>query len=135
MHDLPNALEPAAALCTEAVAKALASVRIKHRANPDLAHMTNSAIAERVSGLTMPPRATHDDWWLVGRLLDEIDDTEFSVWFIPDTRRIGISKRERPTVAAPATAMNMPYYYDGLRKCWVDSLTGETVAGPAGEGP
>ena len=124
---------PSIDLCTEAVAKALASIRGKHRDNLDLAHMTNSAIAERVTGITMPPRQARDDWWLVGRVLDLIEDVEFSVWFVPEPRRIGISKRERPTVIAPATPMNMPYYYDGLRKRWIDSVTGEVVAGPADE--
>jgi hypothetical protein len=125
--------EPAPELCSEAVAKALASVRGKHRANPDLAHMTRSAIAERVSALTLPPRPARGDWWLVGRVLDEIDEVEFSVWFIPEERRIGITRREQPTVIAPATPLNMPYYYDGLRKRWIDSLTGEPVPGPDAE--
>ena len=132
MHD-PQA-GPAPELCTEAVAKALASVRGKHRANPDFAHMTRSAIAERVTALTLPPRPASGDWWLVGRVLDEIEDVEFSVWFIPGERRIGITRREQPTVIAPATPLNMPYYYDGLRKRWIDSLTGEIVPGPEAEG-
>ncbi|MDQ2651512.1 MAG: hypothetical protein M3Z20_00585 [Chloroflexota bacterium] len=130
MHD-PEA-GPAPDLCTEAVAKALASIRAKHRGNPDLAHMTRSAIAERVTALTMPPRPARGDWWLVGRVLDEIEDVEFSVWFIPEARRIGITRREQPTVIAPATPLHMPYYYDGLRKRWIDSLTGEVVPGPDG---
>lgn len=125
---------PAHDLCTEAVAKALASIRGKHRANPDLAHMTASAIAERVSALTLPPRPARGDWWLVGRVLDEIEDVEFSVWFIPEARRIGITRRERPVVIAPSTPLNMPYYYDGLRKRWIDSLTGAIVQGPDAEG-
>src|SRR5690349_9095476 len=54
MHDRQAA--PVPDVCTEAVAKALASVRANHRANPDLAHMTRSAIAERVTALTLPPR-------------------------------------------------------------------------------
>jgi hypothetical protein len=128
MHD-PQA-GPAPDLCTEAVAKALASVRSKHIANPDLAHMTRSAIVERVTALTLPPRPASANWWLVGRVLDEIDDVEFSVWFIPEERRIGITRRAQPTVIAPATPLNMPYYYDGLRKRWIDSLTGEIVPGP-----
>jgi hypothetical protein len=132
MHD-PQAA-PVPDVCTEAVAKALASVRANHRGNPDLAHMTRSAIAERVTALTLPPRPASGDWWLVGRVLDEIEDVEFSVWFIPEERRIGITRREKPTVIAPATPLNMPYYYDGLRKRWIDSLTGEIVPGPDAEG-
>ena len=91
MHDPQTA--PAPELCTEAVAKALASIRGKHRANHDLAHMTRGAIAERVTALTLPPRPASGDWWLVGRVLDEIEDVEFSVWFIPEERRIGITRR------------------------------------------
>ena len=132
MHD-PQVC-PASDVCSEAVAKALASIRARHRENPDLAHMTSSAISERVTALTLPPRPARDDWWLVGRVLDEIEDAEFSVWLIPAERRIGITRREQPTVVAPATPLHMPYYYDGLRKRWIDSLTGEVVAGPGAEG-
>ena len=132
MHD-PQVC-PASDVCSEAVAKALASIRARHRENPDHAHMTRSAISERVTALTLPPRPARDDWWLVGRVLDEIEDAEFSVWLIPAERRIGITRREQPTVVAPATPLHMPYYYDGLRKRWIDSLTGEVVAGPGAEG-
>ncbi|MCA9862924.1 MAG: hypothetical protein KC432_07885 [Thermomicrobiales bacterium] len=131
MHDLQSG--PASDVCTDAVARALASVRAKHRSNPDLAHMTGSAVAERVTALTLPPRPARGDWWLVGRVLDEIEEVEFSVWFIPATRRIGITRREQPTVIAPAAPLNMPCYYDGLRRNWIDSLTGEVVPGPDGE--
>ena len=72
MHD-PQVC-PASDVCSEAVAKALASIRARHRENPDLAHMTSSAISERVTALTLPPRPARDDWWLVGRVLDEIED-------------------------------------------------------------
>lgn len=79
-----------------AVVKAVASRRARHRANPANAQMTVSAIAERVTGMAVPPRAGRDQWWLVGRVLDDIDDAEYSVWFVPGSRRIGLSKRERP---------------------------------------
>lgn len=128
----PVADPPPAELCAEVVAKVVASLRLKRREDPANAHMTNSAIAERISGLTVPPRPAQDRWWLVGRVLDEIDDVEFSVWFIPETRRIGYTRRLQPTVVAPVTSLNMPYYYDGLRKRWIDSLTGEFVPGPGG---
>jgi hypothetical protein len=116
-----------------AVGKAVASRRARHRADPAQARLTASAIIERVTGITMPPRDGRDGWWLVGRVLDDIEDVEFSVWYIPETRRIGLSRRERPAVIAPSPPIGMPFYYDGLRRKWIDSLTGEVVAGPDGD--
>ncbi len=118
---------------TLAVVKAVAARRARHRADPERAGITASAIAERVTGITIPPRAGRDGWWLVGRVLDDLEDAEFSVWYIPSARRIGLSRRDRPTVIAPSPPANMPYYYDGLRRKWIDSLTGEVVAGPGGQ--
>ena len=119
---------------TLAVVKAVAARRARHRADPERAGLTASAIAERVTGITIPPRAGRDDWWLVGRVLDDLEDAEFSVWYVPAVRRIGLSRRDRPTVLAPSPPMNMPYYYDGLRRKWIDSVTGEVVAGPDEQG-
>lgn len=113
-----------------AVAKAVAARRIRHRGDPGQAGLTVSAIAERVTGITLPPRSGRHGWWLVGRVLDELADTEFSVWFMPGAGRIGISERPRPVVAAPAAPANIPYYYDGLRRKWIDALTGEVITGP-----
>jgi hypothetical protein len=113
-----------------AVVKAVAARRAMHRADPGCAGFTTGAIAERVTGITLPPRAGKDGWWLVGRVLDEIAEAEFSVWFMPASRRIGISRRERPAPAAPTPPIPTPYYYDGLRRKWIDSLTGEVVADP-----
>jgi hypothetical protein len=116
-----------------AVVKAVAARRDRHRRDPARAGLTKSAIAERVTGITLPPRAGRDDWWLVGRVLDDLEDVEFSVWFMPETRRIGLSRRERPTIIAPSPPTDIPYYYDGLRRKWIDSVTGEVVAGPGGQ--
>ena len=115
-----------------AVGKAIAARRSRHRADPARAGLSKSAIAERVTGITLPPRAGRDGWWLVGRVLDDLDDVEFSVWLMPEARRIGLSRRERPTVIAPTPPAGLPYYYDGLRRKWIDSATGEVVAGPGG---
>jgi len=111
-----------------AVVKAVAARRARHRGDPAQAGLTTSAIAERVTGLTLPPRRGRDGWWLVGRVLDELDDAEFSVWYVPEARRIGLSRRERPAVIAPEPTANSPYYYDGLRRKWIDAATGEIVA-------
>ena len=78
-----------------AVVKAVASRRARHRANPANAQMTASAIAERVTGIALPPRAGRDQWWLVGRVLDDIDDAEFSVWFVPESRRVSLALQPR----------------------------------------
>lgn len=115
-----------------AVVKAVAARRARHRADPERAGLTTSAIAERVTGITLPPRAGRDGWWLVGRVLDDLEDSEYSVWYVPDSHRIGLTRRERPTVIAPRPPIDMPYYYDGLRRKWIDSLTGDVVAGPGG---
>jgi len=67
---------------TVAVVKAIAARRALHRGDPAQAGLTKSAIAERVTGITLPPRSGRDGWWLVGRLLDDLDDAEFSVWYM-----------------------------------------------------
>ena len=126
---------PAVQDCIDVVVKAVAARRAKHRYDPACAGLTASAIAERVTGITLPVRAGRDGWWLVGRVLDEIEDAEFSVWCMPAARRIGISRREKPAVTAPAPPIPTPYYYDGLRRKWIDSLTGEVVADPNSSQP
>ncbi len=115
---------------TLAVAKAVAVRRARYRADPGHAALTAAAIAERVTGITMPPRAGRDGWWLIGRVLDELDDAEFSVWYMPGSRRIGQSRRDRPATIAPAPPSDIPYYYDGLRRKWIDALTGEVIPDP-----
>jgi hypothetical protein len=112
------------------VVKAVAARRARHRADPARAGLTASAIAERVTGITLPPRRGRDGWWRVGRVWDELEDAEFSVWYLPGSRRIGLSRRDRPAAVAPAPAAS-PYYYDGLRRKWIDAGTGEVVANPA----
>jgi hypothetical protein len=113
-----------------AVVKAVAARRARHRADPTHAGLTAAAIAERVMGITLPPRSGRDGWWLVGRVLDELVDAEFSVWYMPGPRRIGLSRRERPVIAAPAPLLDRPYYYDGLRRKWIDAATGAVIADP-----
>ena len=114
----------------EAVVKAVAARRARHRADPAQAGLTAGAIAERVTGITLPPRAGREGWWLVGRVLDELADAEFSVWYMPGPRRIGLSRRDRPVVAVPAPPLSQPYYYDGLRRKWIDAVTGAVIADP-----
>jgi hypothetical protein len=116
---------------TLAVVKAVAARRAGHRDDIERVALTTAAIAERVTGITLPPRRGRDGWWLVGRVLDELDDAELSVWYMPGTRRIGVSRRRRPVLTASAPAGASPYYYDGLRRKWIDARTGETVVDPA----
>jgi hypothetical protein len=113
-----------------AVAKAVAVRRARHRADPTHTGLTTAAIAERVTGITLPPRGGRDGWWLVGRVLDELVDAEFSVWYMPGPRRIGLSQRDRPGTSIPASPPDRPYYYDGLRRKWIDSATGATIVDP-----
>lgn len=113
-----------------AVVKAVAARRARHRGDPRHAGLTSAAIAEQVTGITLPPRAGRDGWWLVGRVLDEIEESEYSVWFMPPSRRIGVSRRERPALTTPTPPLHIPYYYDGLRRKWIDALTGEVIAAP-----
>ena len=115
---------------TEAVVKAVAARRARHRADPAHAGLTAGAIAERVTGVTVPPRSGRDGWWLVGRVLDEIAGAEFSVWYMPGPRRIGVSQRHRPVAVAPSPPLDRTYYYDGLRRKWIDAVTGAIVADP-----
>jgi hypothetical protein len=131
MHDPEPSVDESAL----AVAKAVAARRARHRADPAQDGLTANAIAERVTGITMPPRHGRGGWWLVGRVLDEIADAEFSVWFIPGVRRIGVSQRARPTAAMPVPPVNSPYYYDGLRRKWIDAATGEVIADPSAAAP
>ena len=114
----------------EAVVKAVAARRARHRADPAQSGLTAGAIAERVTGITLPPRGGRDGWWLVGRVLDEVADAEFSVWYMPGPRRIGLSRRDRPVVTAPTPPLDRPYYYDGLRRKWIDAATGAVIADP-----
>ena len=113
-----------------AVVKAVAARRARHRADPTHTGLTTAAIAERVTGITLPPRSGRDGWWLVGRVLDELMDAEFSVWYMPGPRRIGLSQRDRPVTSTPTTPLNRSYYYDGLRRKWIDAATGAAIADP-----
>jgi hypothetical protein len=117
-----------------AVVKAVAARRARHRADPDHTGLTTAAIAERVTGITLPPRGGRDGWWLVGRVLDELVDAEFSVWYMPGPRRIGLSQRDRPVTSLPTPPLDRPYYYDGLRRKWIDAATGAAFADPDAPG-
>jgi hypothetical protein len=117
-----------------AVVKAVAARRARHRADPTHTGLTTAAIAERVTGITLPPRVGRDGWWLVGRVLDELVDAEFSVWYMPGARRIGLSQRDRPVASPPAPPLDRPYYYDGLRRKWIDAVTGAAIADPNAPG-
>jgi hypothetical protein len=117
-----------------AVVKAIAARRARHRADPTHAGLTTAAIAERVTGITLPPRSGRDGWWLVGRVLDELADAEFSVWYMPGVRRIGLSRRDRSVASTPTSPVDRPYYYDGLRRKWIDATTGAAIADPNAPG-
>jgi hypothetical protein len=117
-----------------AVVKAIAARRARHRADPTHAGLTAAAIAERVTGITLPPRSGRDGWWLVGRVLDELADAEFSVWYMPGPRRIGLSRRDPPVTSTPTPPVDRPYYYDGLRRKWIDAATGAAIAAPDAPG-
>ena len=117
-----------------AVVKAVASRRARHRADPAHTGLTTAAIAERVTGITLPPRSGRDGWWLVGRVLDELVDAEFSVWYVPGPRRIGLSRRDRTVTPTPTPPRDRPYYYDGLRRKWIDAATGAAIADPNAPG-
>lgn len=129
-----NESQPSLDESTLAVVKAVAVLRARRRADPAHAGLTAGAIAERVTGIMAPPRPGRGGWWCVGRVLDEVADAEFSVWFMPGARRIGISQRARPA-AAPPPPVSSPFYYDGLRRKWIDAATGEVVADAAAANP
>src|SRR3954447_15939084 len=80
-----------------AVVKAVAARRARHRADPAHTGLTTAAIAERVTGITLPPRSGRDGWWLVGRMSNELVDAEFNGWYMPGEqrgqRRVGTSIR------------------------------------------
>ncbi len=115
---------------TEAVVKAVAARRARHRADPAHVGLTAGAIAERVTGVTVPPRSGREGWWLVGRVLDELADAEFSVWYMPGSQRIGLSRRDQPVTPASTPPLDRTYYYDGLRRKWIDAVTGAIIADP-----
>jgi hypothetical protein len=76
-----------------AVVKAVNVRRERHAADPTYAALSPADIAEQVTGITLPSHGGRDNWWLVGRVLDELVDAEFSVWYLPGSRRIGVSQR------------------------------------------
>ena len=76
-----------------AVVKGVKARRERHAADPAYGALTAVDLAERVTGITLPLRPGRDGWWLVGRVLDELADAEFSVWYRPGDRHIGISPR------------------------------------------
>ena len=122
-----------------AVVKAVAARRARHRADPAHTGLTTAAIAERVTGITLPPRGGRDGWWLVGRVLDELVDAEFSVWYMPGPRRIGLSRRDRPVTPTPAPPSTgrittMDYGANGSTRPPVRQLPIRTHRGRTGQG-
>ena len=117
-----------------AVAKAVAARRARHRADPLHAGLTTAAIAERVTGITLPPRGGRDGWWLVGRVLDELVDAEFSVWYMPGPRRIGLSQRDRPVTSTPAPPSTDPITTTDYGANGSTRLTGAAIADPNAPG-
>jgi hypothetical protein len=84
--------------CTLALAKAVAVRRERARNDPQHAALTTSQIAAHGSGITDHSRRGVDEWWLVGRVRDELEGADFSVWYFPGHRRIGISARRVGTI-------------------------------------
>ena len=93
MPSNPSNAVPSIEESAVAVAKAVNARRARHAADPVHAALSPADLAERVTGITLPPRAGRDGWWLVGRVLDELADAEFSVWYLPGPRRVGFSRR------------------------------------------
>ena len=92
----PSNAVPSFEESVEAVVKAVAARRKRHRGDPAHAELTTTEIAERVSGITVTPRCGHDGWCLIGRVLDELADAEFSVWYMPGPQRVRLSARRQP---------------------------------------
>lgn len=84
-----------------AIAKCVAMRRANHRDDPQHAAMTASAITERVHGLLVPTHRGPEAWWLVGRLVDEIDHREFHVWFNAEHGHPALSPRGRHIPVTP----------------------------------
>jgi hypothetical protein len=102
-----------------AVAKVVDARRARHRADSAHARLTAAAMTERVTGLTLdPPRPGRDGWWLVGRVVDELVDAEFSVWYMPGEqrgeRRVSLSIRPSDPDGVQFTALHL-----GGRECRV----------------
>jgi hypothetical protein len=104
-----TAPEPAHEASKTAIAKCVAVLRADHRESPRHGALTDSAIAERVHGMLVPPYRGPEDWWLVGKVVDEIASVEFNVWFIAETGRIGMSPRGRhvPIGSTPSRTFNL----------------------------
>ncbi len=58
----------------------------------------------------------------VGRVVGAVEVEHDAAWDTVSLPRV-----------APTSSSNMPFYYDGLRRKWIGSITGEVVAGPGAE--
>ena len=112
--------------CALAVSRATAARRRRIHEDPAYAGFTKAAITERIVGFTGQPIPGQDGWWRVGWIVDDIAEAELDVWFQPSARRIGVSERERPSVANPAPSED-PIIFDGERKRWIFRETREPV--------
>lgn len=122
---------PDAGTCSRAVARAAHARRQRARNDPRHIHLTPAALEERIVGIAALPRRGKDGWWLVGHVLDSLDDAdgEFDVWYLPAERgapRLGISSRPAPPPVEPPRPAER--YFCGLRLQWID--VGEPVEAP-----
>lgn len=87
----------------EAIRKAVAARRALQRNDRRNRSLTTPEIAELVVGVRYVPQAGADGWWFIGRIHDAIAGVEFDVWFMPERKRIGLSRRA-PADARPLAA-------------------------------
>jgi hypothetical protein len=109
-------VRPSGAEAASAVERATAARRHQLRNDPRYGGFTQAALAERVVGLPVGPEPGHGGWWLVGRVVDGIAETELEVWCEPAARRIGLREREWGTFPAPRDERIV---FDGERRCWI----------------
>jgi hypothetical protein len=82
------------------------------------------ALEERVVGLPVGPGPGRGGWWLVGRMVVGVAETEFEVWRQAVARRIGLREREWGTFPAPRDERIV---CDGERRCWIYRDTRDPV--------
>lgn len=131
-HDpLPCPVEQAAA-----VARAVAHQRAVRRADPNFAHYTAAALAERILGLPATPGPpTADGWVPVGEVRDHAADERRRVWRHPATGRVRTQPVPwvaplEPLESTPPAPRGDGAAFDGERLRWRQS----GAAGTAGAG-
>jgi hypothetical protein len=117
-------VRPSGAEAASAVARSTAARRHQLRSDQRYKEFTEAALAERVVGLPVGPEPGRGGWWLVGRVVDGIAETELEVWCEPVARRIGLREREWGAFPAPQEERIM---FDGERRCWIYRDTREAV--------